>query len=87
VSRRRQQDKATSSNDDYGFYNPVGIVEKLYWERENARRRTFPDPGGMLDQDEHMMDDLSTYGWLVSFAENILDQEAEVLNKAKGQRR
>lgn len=38
----------------------------------------------MLDQDASMMDDLSTYGWVVSFAENILDEEEAAKKKMRG---
>lgn len=29
------------------------------------------------------MEDLATYGWIVQFAENILDQEEDVANALK----
>lgn len=47
----------------------------MYWERVNSEGSVYPDPGGMLDQDEHLMRDLSTYGWLVGFARNIIKEE------------
>lgn len=40
----------------------------------------------MLDQDEHMMEDLSTYAWLVGFADNILDEEEEARQRVKERR-
>lgn len=62
------------------------MVERLYWERENADHAVYPEVGGMLDQDDHLMTDLGTYGWLVGFANNILDRDEAVqdaLKKAK----
>lgn len=37
----------------------------------------------MLDQDEQLMSDISTYSWLVGFAENILDQEEAITDAVK----
>jgi hypothetical protein len=78
VERRNDDKKATESDEDYGFYNPFDVVERCYWERANSEGKVYPDPGGMLDQDEHLMTDLRTYGWLVGFAQNIYDKDAAI---------
>lgn len=82
---RRAQEKATSSTEDYGFSNPAyTVVEPLYWKRHNSNGATEPDEGGGLDQDLLLQEDLKTYGWLVGFAENILDEEEKGKDFARG---
>lgn len=84
IVRKRDEKKGkTSSEEDYGFYYPVALVERCFWERYNANGTVYPEPGGMLDQDEQLMADLGTYAWLVGFARNILAEEAEALKGNK----
>lgn len=69
------------------------MVERCFWEQYDREGKVYPDPGGMLDQDDHLMADLATYSWIVGFANAILDKEeadqkeaAEVLAKARQRR-
>ena len=78
VQRRREKKNPQSEEDsDYGFHYPVGLVESLYWERYNSSGASYPDEGGMLDQDQPLQNDLATYGWLIGLAEAILDKDKE----------
>ena len=85
VKGRRKRQAATESDEDYGFHYPFKMIRGIYWERAGSDKAVYPDNGGMLDQDTHLMADLKTFGWLVDLQERIQDRDEALAEGLKGQ--
>lgn len=84
MRQQRKRDKATSSEADYGWnHDPLKTVRPLFWQRYNSSGAILPEQGAWLDQDKALLDDLQTFGWVVHFAQNILDEEDRLEEEAK----
>jgi len=68
-----------------GFFNDFEVVEACYWDLMNYKQ--YPDPGGSLDQDTLLMNDIRLYGWWYQIAKDNVQVEVDVVNESKGRQR
>jgi hypothetical protein len=65
--------KTTQPLKSFGFMHPFDLVETLYWAWRSSDWKNLPDPGGTLDQDRLLMEDMLTYHVLISAAEDEVE--------------
>lgn len=57
----------------FGFHHPYHLVEGLYWTWRSSDWKNLPEPGGTLDQDRLLLDDMLTYHQLYCAAEDEVE--------------
>lgn len=78
IARARKDKKRADQlgqDTDYGFHYPLKTVESAYFDWARCDYRLMFEGGGWWEEDPLLWQDVYTYAWLFTLAEQVLDSE------------